>query len=50
MVSRMRNLENAARLAMAHADTPVATVRPAAPAEGLIRRLLTLLVRLVAGR
>ena len=50
MVSRMRNLENAARLAMAHDDMPVAGVRPAAPAaESLVRRILAMLARLVAG-
>jgi hypothetical protein len=51
MVTRMRNLENAARLAMAHADMPIVTARPAAPAaDGLIRRILAMLARLLNGR
>jgi len=46
MVTRMRNLENAARLAMAHVDI----AHPAAPpAEGLIRRLMALLTRMLNG-
>jgi hypothetical protein len=50
MVSQMRNLENAARLAMGHADASIAS-RPVAPvAEGLLRRLMTVLVRLFLGR
>ncbi|CAG1013536.1 hypothetical protein RHIZO_04532 [Rhizobiaceae bacterium] len=50
MVSRMRNLENAARLAMAHADMPATTTPPAGPAAaGLLRRILTMLARLLSG-
>lgn len=49
MISRMRNLENAARLAMAHADMPVASASPAAPAAGLVRRILATLARLLTG-
>ncbi len=47
MVTRMRNLENAARLAMAHVDL----AHPAAPpADGLIRRMVAMLARLLGGR
>jgi len=46
MVTRMRNLENAARLAMAHVDI----THPASPpADGLIRRLMALLTRMLNG-
>jgi hypothetical protein len=54
MVSRMRNLENAARLAMAHVDMPAVSLRPALPAtpaaEGLLRRILSMIGRLLTGR
>lgn len=50
MVSRMSKLENAARLAMAHADMPVTGASPAAPAVPLIRRILAILSRFLTGR
>lgn len=54
MVSRMRNLENAARLAMVHVDMPAVPLpradatQPAA--EGLLRRILAAIAGFLAGR
>jgi len=47
MVSQMRNLENAARLAMAHSDASI-VARPAAPV-GLVRRFFSQLARVLFG-
>lgn len=46
MVSQMRNLENAARLAMAHSDASI-VARPAP--VGLVRRLFSQLARVLFG-